>query len=103
MKSAYCAFFSSVTSLVTSLALTVILTHNAHSAEAPEGASGPCMKIMEACKAAGYNKLILNEKKSLSKNCLQPLLNEQKVEGVSVDSKDLAACKAKKAEVKLAK
>jgi hypothetical protein len=60
---------------------------------------GPCMKLMEACKSAGFSKS-LNEKKSLSKACLQPLLNGQKVEGVTVNSSDIDACKAKKAEVK---
>ncbi|MEQ1724220.1 MAG: hypothetical protein ABL930_13700 [Pseudobdellovibrio sp.] len=60
---------------------------------------GPCMKLMEACKSAGFSKS-LNEKKSLSKSCLQPLLKGEKVEGVTVNSSDIEACKAKKAEVK---
>jgi hypothetical protein len=60
---------------------------------------GPCMKLLEACKIAGFSKS-LNEKKSLSKSCLQPLLKGEKVEGVTVNSSDIEACKAKKAEVK---
>jgi hypothetical protein len=60
---------------------------------------GPCMKLMEACKSAGFSKS-LKEKKSLSKSCLQPLLKGEKVEGVTVNSSDIEACKAKKAEVK---
>ena len=63
---------------------------------------GPCMKLMEACRNAGFSKS-LKEKKSLFKACLQPLLSGQKVEGVTVISSDIEACKAKKAEVKLKK
>lgn len=69
-------------------------------AGSPEHNEGPCIKIMEACKAAGYNKSLPAEKKSLSKNCLQPLLEGQKVEGVVFESKDLEACKIKKLEIK---
>ncbi|MEK6629009.1 MAG: hypothetical protein AABY53_10315, partial [Bdellovibrionota bacterium] len=61
---------------------------------------GPCMKIMVACKNAGYNKSLLIEKKSLSKDCMQLILNGQKVEDVNIDPKDVEACKIKKAEVK---
>lgn len=82
------------------LILTQISVQNSFAEESTEHNDGPCMKIMEACKAAGYNKSLLVENKSLSKNCIQPLLNAQKVEGVSVDPKDIEACKAKKAEVK---
>lgn len=79
------------------------LSSSVFSAEVADHISGPCIKLMEACKSAGYNKSILSDKKSLSKNCLQPLLNGQKVEGVTVDPKDLEACKTKKADVKLNK
>ena len=82
------------------VSLSSILSQNSFALEVTEHTDGPCMKIMEACKAAGYNKSILSEKKSLSKNCMQPLLSGQKVEGVTVDPKDVELCKAKKAEVK---
>lgn len=74
-------------------------TQYASAQESNEHQDGPCIKLMEACKAAGYNKS-MNLKKSLSKDCLQPLLNGQKVEGVTVNADDIEACKAKKAEVK---
>lgn len=74
-------------------------TQYALAQDTNEHQDGPCIKLMEACKAAGYVKA-LNQKKSLSKDCLQPLLNGQKVEGVSVNPDDIEACKAKKAEVK---
>lgn len=77
-----------------------IFSQNSFAQEATEHQDGPCMKIMEACKSAGYNKPLGTEKRSLSKNCIQPLLNGQKVEGVTVNQSDLDACKAKKAEVK---
>lgn len=87
--------------LIASLAAT--LTQNAFAQETTEHNDGPCIKIMEACKAAGYNKPSATEKKSLSKNCMQPVLSGEKVEGVTINQKDLDACKLKKAEVKLKK
>ncbi len=81
-------------------AILFILMQNSSAQEATEHHDGPCIKIMDACKTAGYNKSSPSEKKSLSKNCLQPLLSGQKVEGVTVNQNDLEACKAKKAEVK---
>ena len=80
--------------------ITIILTLNSFAEENTEHHDGPCIKIMDACKAAGYNKSSAIEKKSLSKNCIQPLLNGQSVEGVIVIKSDLDACKAKKSEVK---
>ena len=68
--------------------------------ESAEHHDGPCIKIMEACKTAGYNKSSATEKKSLSKNCLQPLLSGHKVEGVIINQSDLESCKTKKAEIK---
>lgn len=74
--------------------------NSAFAIESSPHTNGPCAKLVEACKNAGFNQSILSENKSLSKNCLKPLLNNQKVEGVSVDSKDLEACKSKKTELK---
>lgn len=88
---------------VVSAVLSSFVIQYTFAIEAAEPTEGACIKIMEACKAAGYNKSLLTEKKSLSKNCLQPLLDGQKVEGVTLDSKDIEACKAKKLEVKLKK
>lgn len=68
--------------------------------DSTEVVDGPCMKIMDACKNAGYNKPSSKDKKSLSKDCIQPLLAGKKVEGVNVEAADVAACQAKKSEVK---
>jgi hypothetical protein len=67
-----------------------------HADEANEHRDGPCIKVMEACKAAGFGK----GGKSLSRDCMQPLMNNQKIAGVTADPKDLAECKAKKSEIK---
>jgi len=82
------------------MSATFALTPNSSVAESAEHTEGPCMKIMAACKTAGYNKSLLNEKKSLSKDCIQPILNAKKVEGVDVDPKDIEACNLKKTELK---
>lgn len=74
-------------------------------AQAPaEHREGPCIKIMEACKAAGFKGTSAGGvKKSLSKDCMQPLLSGQQVAGVHLDAADIAACKAKKAQLKVKK
>lgn len=82
----------------------VILAFQFSSAAEPsEQRDSPCIKIMDACKIAGYNKTSVADKKSLSKDCIQPVLNGQKVEGVSVNQSDVDACKAKKNEFKIKK
>lgn len=83
------------------LTLAILVTnHAAIAAESTEQRDSPCLKIMDACKFAGYNKSTSNDKKSLSKDCIQPILNGQKVEGVNVNQSDVDACKAKKNELK---
>ena len=82
------------------ISIIFVFSQNSFSQEATEHQDGPCIKIMEACKTAGYNKPSGAEKKSLSKNCIQPLLSGHKVDGVTINQSDLDACKAKKAEVK---
>lgn len=85
------------------LTLIIALSLHLHALETNENSEGACIKVMEACKAAGYNKTLLTEKKSLSKNCIQPLLEGQKVQDIIIDPKDIEACKAKKLEIKLKK
>ena len=77
--------------------LLVFVCAPALAAESTEHAEGPCNKMMEACKAAGFTK---DKNKSLSKDCLQPLLNDQKVANVKIDDSIVKACKEKKAELK---
>lgn len=84
------------------MALTLLLVLSASYAGAAEEANehrdGPCIKIMEACKSAGFGKG--GASKSLSKDCMQPILSGQKVTGINLDANDIAACKAKKSELK---
>ena len=59
---------------------------------------GPCNKITEACKV--YIKKA-GPKKSLYRDCMQPLLNGEKLEGVlNITESDIKACQVKKAELK---
>ena len=58
---------------------------------------GPCNKIQEACKA--YVKTS-KEKISLYRDCMQPLLNGQKIENLKIEADVLKACQLKKAEIK---
>ncbi len=58
---------------------------------------GPCNKILDACKT--YAK-ISKTKISLYRDCMQPLLNNEKISEIKIDADDLKACQAKKAEIK---
>jgi hypothetical protein len=55
---------------------------------------GPCKKVVEACKAAGFKKGDHKSGKGLHKDCVQKLLAGQTVDGVTVDSADVESCKA---------
>ena len=83
--------------------LVILASQFSLAAEPSEQRDSPCIKIMDACKISGYNKTSVADKKSLSKDCIQPILNGQKVEGVSVVQSDVDACKAKKNELKIKK
>ena len=76
------------------------LGHLAFAEEVAEHREGPCNKIMEACKEAGFSKNAKKGTKSLYRDCLQPLLIGDKVENVKYTDDDLKACQAKKAELK---
>ncbi len=65
--------------------------------EEAELREGPCNKVLEACKA--YVKSS-KEKKSVYRDCMQPLLNNEKNTGIKIDDAVLNACKLKKAEIK---
>ncbi len=58
------------------------------------GKNGPCKKVIEACKAAGFVMGGAKDggKKGLWKDCVEPLKAGQKVEGVTVDDADVQAC-----------
>lgn len=53
-----------------------------------------CMAIETACKSAGF--VVGGEKngKGLIENCVKPVLSGTKVEGVTVQESDVAACQA---------
>lgn len=87
--------------ILCSLFAVLFVSPQLKAEDAAEHHDGPCIKIMEACKNAGFGaKASAADKKSLSKSCIQPLLAGQKVAGVTVDASDISACKAKKAELK---
>ncbi len=64
--------------------------------------SQPCKEIKAACEAGGYTKGGHNKKtntyKGLYKDCILKIKEGQTVEGVTVPSETVAACKAKKAK-----
>jgi hypothetical protein len=72
------------------------------SAEVHESKDGPCKRIVTACEAAGFvkggHKSKDHPKKGLWKDCFRPIITGQKVEGVTVDAKDIQGCSAKKSE-----
>ncbi|AGH95997.1 hypothetical protein [Pseudobdellovibrio exovorus] len=84
----------------TLLSLTLVLTctvgHTVMAQSSTETREGSCIQIMDACKAAGYNK-------NISKTCTQPLLNGQSVSGVNVPASVISDCKAKKSQLKAEK
>ncbi len=75
--------------------LFVVFASLLNAEENTEVKEGPCNRVMDACKAADYAKGDHNMKRSLFKDCMQPLLAEggDAVPGVTVDAQALAACK----------
>ena len=65
----------------------------ARAEENPEPKEGPCKKLMDACKAADFAKGDHKIKHGLFKDCMQPLLANQSVPGVTIDPQITAACK----------
>jgi hypothetical protein len=61
---------------------------------------GSCSKILDACKTFIKNKKNSKVKLSLYRNCMQPLLNNEKVSGVTIEAEVIKECQAKKAEIK---
>lgn len=81
------------------LALSITLAAPLAFADHKEGhESGPCKKIVDACKAAGFEKGKHKEGKGLWMDCMHSVMEGKAVEGVHASSEDVAACKAKKAE-----
>lgn len=77
------------------LAASLVFASTAFSEDdAKTKEEGPCKKVMDACKAADFAKGDHTMKKSLFKDCMQPLLAGQTVAGVTIDAEALTACKA---------
>ncbi len=53
-----------------------------------------CMAIETACKSAGFVVGGAKNGKGLIENCVKPVLSGTKVEGVTVQDSDVAACQA---------
>lgn len=79
------------------IGLSLALGFSANAADDSELRDGPCVKMIDACKSYIKNN---SAKKSFYRDCMTPLLNDEKVEGVSISAEDLKACKSKKAELK---
>ena len=57
---------------------------------------GPCRQIVQACRAAGFVRGQAKEGKGLFKNCVEPILAGQSVQGVSVDASVVQACQQRR-------
>lgn len=72
------------------LALTTLFA--AQLSFADDVKPNPCEPIATACVNAGFT-MGDNTNKGFWKNCMQPLLLNQTVEGVTLDMKDIKACR----------
>ena len=89
------------TAILTLLALSLAVP--AAFAENPTALKGagkdrPCMKIEQACEAAGFAKGKAKEGKGLVVNCMNPILEGKSVPGVTIDETTIQACKDIKAK-----
>jgi hypothetical protein len=75
------------------LGCALSLSGGAFADDAPPAQEGPCKKIVEACKAAGYAHHA--KEKNLHKDCMAPLLHGKTVDGVTVQADDVQACQAR--------
>ena len=57
----------------------------------------PCEQIIIACKNAGYAGGMARKGKDIFRNCMNPILASQSVQGVSVDPLVAQACQQQKA------
>ena len=81
-----------VTLVATALfSVSALANHHDH-----EPKDGPCLKVKQACEAAGFEKGKHKEKKGLMMDCMKPLMHGETVAGVTIAPEDLQACKDKK-------
>lgn len=84
------------TVIMTLLALGLVITAGfAEDSATPKGKDQPCLKIEQACKAAGFVKGGAKEGKGLIVDCVKPLLEGKNVLGVTVDAATRKACQDK--------
>ena len=74
---------------------SVAMANNTATGAAMKG-DHPCMKIKQACEAAGFVKGEAKNKKGLYVNCMKPIMSGQSVAGVSVDAATVQACQTHK-------
>ena len=80
-----------LTLLALSLAIPAAFAENT-TVPKGEGKDHPCMKIEQACNAAGFVKGRAKEGKGLIVNCMKPLLAGKSVPGVTVDAATIQHC-----------
>jgi hypothetical protein len=69
---------------------------SSYANEAKPMKSRPCKEVASACEAAGFKKGGHREKKGLYVDCVRKLEMGESVEGVSVSSDLVEACKARR-------
>lgn len=90
-----------ITLLTLILSLPALSNHHDHGhGHDNEHTEGPCLKVKQACEAAGFEMGKHKEKKGLRKHCLKPILRGETVAGVTVAAEDIAACKEKREQQK---
>jgi hypothetical protein len=80
-----------LTLLTLSLAIPAAFAEDA-TVPKGEGKDRPCMKIEQACSAAGFVKGGAKEGKDLFVNCVKPILDGKSVPSVAVDADTIKAC-----------
>lgn len=74
------------------LALAVVALFFTQLSFADDAQKNPCAPIAKACVDGGYT-MGDNTDKGFWKNCMQPVLLNQTVSGVTLDAKDIKACR----------
>lgn len=85
------------------LFLVSTLSFSVYAEDKRDAKDHPCNKIKTACMAAGYKQGEHKNKKGIQLDCMQPIVNGEKIKGVNVSSEDIATCKIKLAELKAKK
>ena len=78
-----------MTLLALALAAPAVFAENAAP---PKGQERPCLKIEQACQAAGFMPGGAKEGKGIIVDCVKPLLAGKSVVGVTIEPATLQAC-----------